>query len=253
MKRPIVWATIFTICGIYMRLGISEMMCLVSFLFILTTMSYFVIKEKNGKYFILLLFPLLGFLWTGYQAEGEVPILAGLVQGEGIIKEVGETSSGNQKLTILCNLEDETEISLQDVKVYAIWKGEECFEAGERVGFSGELAPFYQPSYPGGYDEALFLTTKGFDYKIYLDRIAYLGEDTSASSLLARSREHFRRGLESILPGEESGIMKAILTGEKDDIPDDSYELYTKAGIVHVLCISGLHMSFLAIYLSFFV
>lgn len=47
--------------------------------------------------------------------------------------------------------------------------------------------------------------------------------------------------------------MKAILTGEKDDIPDDSYELFTKAGVVHVLCISGLHMSILAMYVSVFI
>ena len=35
MKRPILWTTIFMICGIYMRLGISKVICLVSFLFLL--------------------------------------------------------------------------------------------------------------------------------------------------------------------------------------------------------------------------
>ncbi|MGN0135813.1 DNA internalization-related competence protein ComEC/Rec2 [Anaerotignum sp.] len=36
-------------------------------------------------------------------------------------------------------------------------------------------------------------------------------------------------------------------------MPDGSYQLYTEAGVVHVLCISGLHMSILALYLSIFI
>lgn len=255
MRRPALWATIFTICGIYMRLGRSEMMCLVSFLFIGVSMFYFVTKEKNGKYLLLLFFVIFGFLSAGYHREQNpdknIPI--GMVQGEGIIKETGLTASQNQKLTILCDLEDETEAALQDVKLYALWRGEERFEAGQRISFSGELVPFYTPSYPGGYDEELFLAAKGFDYKMYPDAIEPREEDTSLSSALARGRARFRAVLGSILPGEESGIMKAVLTGEKDDIPDDSYKLYTEAGVVHVLCISGLHMSILAMYLSFFV
>ena len=35
-------------------------------------------------------------------------------------------------------------------------------------------------------------------------------------------------------------------------IPEESYTLYSKAGVVHVLCISGLHLSILALYLAFF-
>lgn len=251
MRRPALWITIFTICGIYMRLGISEMMCLVSFLFILVSISCFVIKWKSAKFLLFLLFPVLGFFWTGAHLEREAPILSGLVQGEGMIKEVGETSSGNQKLTILCDLADETGTAFHNVKVYAVWRGEDHIAAGEKVRFSGELSPFYEPAYPGGYDEELFLMTKGFDYKIYPDAIEHLEEDTSGSFALARGRAHFRSVLESILPAEESGIVKAILTGEKDDIPDNIYRLYTEAGVAHVLCISGLHMSVLAMYLSF--
>ena len=46
--------------------------------------------------------------------------------------------------------------------------------------------------------------------------------------------------------------MQAVLTGDKEKIPEESYTLYSKAGVVHVLCISGLHLSILALYLAFF-
>lgn len=32
--------------------------------------------------------------------------------------------------------------------------------------------------------------------------------------------------------------MQAVLTGDKEKIPEESYNLYSKAGVVHVLCIS---------------
>lgn len=253
MKRPIFWATIFMICGIYLRLGVSKWICLVSFLFIAATISYFVIETKSGKYFFFLLFALLGFLSAGaHWAQGTAEKPTGIIEGEGVIREAGRTSSGNQKLTILCDLREETGETATDVKLYALWSGEETFAAGERVRFSGELAEYYKPSYPGGYDEKLFLTTKGFSCKLYPETLERLGEDDSPLSLLARGRMAFQRTLEEILPAEESGLMKAILTGEKEDIPEDSYALYTKAGVVHVLCISGLHMSILALYVSVF-
>ena len=47
MKRPILWTTIFMICGIYMRLGISKVICLVSFLFLLFFLFRFVINKKK--------------------------------------------------------------------------------------------------------------------------------------------------------------------------------------------------------------
>lgn len=65
MKRPVVWAVIFMICGIYMRLGISAMMCLASFLFAVATISCFVIVERNFWYAGFLLLLLAGFLLAG--------------------------------------------------------------------------------------------------------------------------------------------------------------------------------------------
>lgn len=254
MKRPIVWTTIFMICGIYMRLGISEMMCLVSFLFILIFISRFVIKSCNWKYLLLLLFIALGFFLAGERIDRKTAetSLFGVVQGTGVIEEAGLTAAGNQKLTIRCDLQDGTGNSLQDVKLYAIWSQGSRFEPGDMISFSGELTAFYDASFPGGYDEALYLTTKGFDGKMYPDHIEKTGKASSISLLLTKGRISLQNVLDDILPVEESGIMKAMLTGEKDDIPDETYDLYTKAGVTHILCISGLHMSILALYVSVF-
>ena len=69
MKRTAVWAVLFTICGIYMRLGRSEWIGLVSFFFLLYFLLHFVIKTGNVKYALFLLFGIAGFLMAGNSAE----------------------------------------------------------------------------------------------------------------------------------------------------------------------------------------
>ena len=251
MKRPILWTTIFMICGIYMRLGISKVICLVSFLFLLFFTFRFVIKKKKPLYLLFLLFVPLGFLlaevhWMNWQADEFFS--SQTVTGEGVILEEGETTSGNQKLTLWCRLEKQQKAC----KVYAVWAGEERFREGERVTFSGEIVPFSKQSYPSSYDEQLYLLTNGYEYKLYPYEIKVTGQDTSLSVRLAQARAGVQGILDRILPAEESGLMQAVLTGDKEDIPEESYELYSKAGVVHVLCISGLHLSILALYLAFF-
>ena len=59
MKRPALWILIFMICGIYCRLGISLLVCLVCIFLCIVCGSYIVIKTKRKGYLLLLLaFPL---------------------------------------------------------------------------------------------------------------------------------------------------------------------------------------------------
>ena len=254
MKRTALWVVIYIICGIYFRLGRSEMICLVFFVFSAASAVRFAVKTKNPGYLLFLLFVVCGFLMAGHSAEREMAdvYLKGSTEGIGVITEEGKTSSDNRKYRICCDLQDENGISRQDVELYVIWTGEETFAVGDRVSVKGELRPFYQASLPGGYDEELYLRTKGYDGKMYPESMEYLGKETSVTVVLAEARNRLHQTLDEILPETESGIMKAMLTGDKEDIPDEIYRLYAKTGIVHVLCISGLHMSILALYVSFF-
>ena len=255
MKRPILWATLYFISGVYFRLGISEVVCLVFVLFILLSMAYFLKKYRSGRFLLLFLFMILGFYLTGTQIERASldTSFSGEIRGTAVVKSIGTTSAGNQKLTLHGDITDESGIVQKDVMLYAIWNGEERFSGGDKVSFSGELTPYYLATVPGGYDENLYLRTKGFDGKLYLNEMTHLGIDDSLSSVLARKRASVHEILDKILPYNESGIMKAMLTGDKEDIPDERYQLYQKVGAVHILCISGLHMSILALYVSFFI
>ncbi len=48
------------------------------------------------------------------------------------------------------------------------------------------------------------------------------------------------------LPGESGTVARALVTGERNAVPEDLQEAYRQAGLAHMLAISGLHMSLLA-------
>ena len=50
---------------------------------------------------------------------------------------------------------------------------------------------------------------------------------------------------EESLPAKWAGVMKGIVLGDKAELEDDIKTLFTASGIVHILTVSGLHVSVL--------
>ncbi len=254
LKRPVLWALLFTICGIYFRQGISKEICLVGFIFVTYVVTCFVIKRQIVPALSFLIMLCVGFIVTGQSIKAAFPSLEGqmLLACRGVIREEGETASGNQKLFIRMDTGLGQEGG-KKLELYAIWTGKERFEIGDMVVLSGEVLPFERQTAPGEYDERLYLKTKGMDYKIYPERIQKVGETKGINVWLQKQKEKVFEVFDTVLPQKESGIVKAMVTGEKDDIDEATTDLYIKAGINHILCISGLHVSFLALFLHFLI
>ena len=251
MKRPAFWITIFMICGIYCRLGVSKWVCLICFIFPLVSISYFVIKYKKLRYVWFLLMVALGFILAHISASPTVIEKAGgsmQVTATGYITDIGTTSGGYPKLRIhadMINLEDGNVYPAQTIYVIDMQLGEH--EIGEGVILQGEAMAFSHADLYGGYDEWQYLTAQGYTCKMFPDVMEKTGEQhQSVATLFFRWNQSVQHVLERMLPAEQSAIAKAMLTGNRDDIDRMTETLYTKAGVTHILCISGLHMSILA-------
>lgn len=251
LKRPALWAVIFTICGIYFRLGISKGVCLAFFAFVVFTISCFVKNGQLKSAVVFLVIMMLGFFLAGQGGREPVTFLEGRVlsQSSGIIREYGTTSSGNQKLLIRI----QEPVSKKSIGLYAIYTGKGSFKVGDRVVLSGELLPLEGNKVPGGYNEKLYLQTKGIDYKIYPDKMVKVGESKGCLVPFQRLKERVFNVFDTVLPQKESGIVKAMVTGERDDIHQETWDLYRKSGINHILCVSGLHVSLFALFLHIFI
>lgn len=56
-------------------------------------------------------------------------------------------------------------------------------------------------------------------------------------------RKRVKEVIESIYPEKEAGVWKAMILGEKKELDTKLKEQYQTAGIIHILAISGLHMT----------
>ncbi|HZJ58229.1 MAG TPA: DNA internalization-related competence protein ComEC/Rec2, partial [Clostridia bacterium] len=106
---------------------------------------------------------------------------------------------------------------------------------------------------------------KGFDYRSYLGRrgIYYTmgvprgnilsikaGRLPWPNSWLRSARDYMARVFDTYVGGGESGLIKAMLIGEKWALPYRVTEEFRNTGIAHILAISGLHIGFIILLLS---
>lgn len=78
-------------------------------------------------------------------------------------------------------------------------------------------------------------------------------EAGSLGKFFAELRHFLGRSFEKRLSKAESGLIRAMLLGEKSRVPEEGGRSFRKIGAYHLLVISGLHMAALAAFLSFLV
>ncbi|MEP3048006.1 MAG: ComEC/Rec2 family competence protein [Roseibium sp.] len=124
---------------------------------------------------------------------------------------------------------------------------------GDGVETQARLFPPAGPVTPGGYDfsfRAYYsrLGATGFSYgepkRIDLDSETVA---TQTTRLLAGFRHALAERIKGILPGgPEQALAVALLVGERSGIAHEVEENLRKAGLAHILAISGLHMALFA-------
>lgn len=127
---------------------------------------------------------------------------------------------------------------------------------GQTVAIRAEL------EYPGR-----FLTPGSFNYPAYLalrdiyvtgfiHSPLYINNVSKTTSFLhtlrytpETLRARINNYIDTHLNGNQAGIYKALLTGDRSAVTDQVIEHFKGAGVLHILAISGLHMSLLGVFL----
>ena len=127
---------------------------------------------------------------------------------------------------------------------------------GDGVRLRARLGPPSDPVWPGGWD---------FAFHAYFDRIGGIGFALGAAEPIDRPppagladraglviedlRQDLSARIRAALPGDSGAIAAALLVGDRGAIGEAADEAMRVAGLSHVLSISGLHMSLVAIAL----
>lgn len=138
------------------------------------------------------------------------------------------------------------QIPIENVRVFLKTKEkEEDFPVGMQVEISGELERVSEPRNPGEFDSRQYYACRKI---YYFMKNGVVQKKSSSYSRYGQSMYSIKKHLMEILDeaaGDDAGIFQAMILGEKENLEEELKMRYQMAGIVHILAISGVHISVL--------
>ena len=129
------------------------------------------------------------------------------------------------------------------------------FNVNEKILTTAALEEVKMSLNPYQFNYKTYLKRLGIYHQVYLRNQVVLAIPQSPNSITDYAetiREALNKRLEKLpFKAIELAFIKALLLGQRQDISSDVYEAYKKAGAVHILAISGLHIGILLLILQF--
>ncbi len=209
-------------------------------------------KTKDFSAFILLLFVGVGIvIVNNFSHKGLVLPDTGYIKGT--VYDINFNSSGGETVVIdkisLCTKSSEESLKGRGI-VYT--------NSGVFVKRNDVIAIKYEDlkSYDNFYTNDIFDTQEymlinKLSFIANAEEVFLLGnEKTNFRQILMAIRDKFGNVFDNIYPKNEAGILKAIILGDTSCLDSNIRELYSSAGIAHVLAVSGLHTAIIALTLK---
>ena len=147
-----------------------------------------------------------------------------------------------KQVFLLCQSE---RIPIRNIRVFLEKNAKENLKTGMVIQVGGELERVSAPRNPGEFDSQQYYACQGIYYFLKNGIIQKKGRNYSK---YGQFLTELRGRIGEILletAGEDAGIYQAMLLGEKSGLDEEVRLRYQMAGMVHILAISGLHISVL--------
>ncbi|MBE5844589.1 MAG: DUF4131 domain-containing protein [Butyrivibrio sp.] len=123
-------------------------------------------------------------------------------------------------------------------------------EIGKVIKVTGNCKQFRSATNPGEFDSKNYYRILRIAYQIKGAKIvAEGGKADFIKNTVYGFKRSCERTLDSCLNAEDAGVMKAVLLGDKGDLDDEIKDIYKRNGIIHIIAVSGLHISILGLSL----
>lgn len=149
--------------------------------------------------------------------------------------------------------------SVSGVLLLSVSEGDITLTRGDRIRFVSGVSLPRLLGLPGEFDYPSYLALQGISAicrvasqdEIVLMRAAAIGSLQRTIDVVAR---HLGDAIRSSIPDERvSSVLTALLIGDQRRIPRDLADAYTRAGVNHILSISGFHVGIIAAFISLLV
>ena len=259
MKRPVIWSLAFLCTGIASGLlpffhgaGLYFFILLFSAAALFTAAICFKYRWLPAAVFFL--FFLSGFLRVNQSLGTDPAVKRWANEGAdlriaGYVLESALTNTGRARIVFdVYFIEKEGERHPVRMRIIAVLPGGRETEAGEGLILRGPLSDLDWARNPGAFNEFLYYKARKIHYKCFPEIEGVSGKGKMSLSLaLSKWRQQLSGIYESVLPHEEAGIVRSVVLGDRSGLEETTQELYKAAGIYHLLCVSGLHVSILSL------
>ena len=118
--------------------------------------------------------------------------------------------------------------------------------AGDRVELRCRLRVPRPPRNPGGFDTRRWVLTEGAVLQASVSRgtdlrLLHRGEASFATRLLSEVRASMHAIIASLFVPAHAAVMNGLLLGDRSGIDEETLTDFRRAGIMHILAVSGLH------------
>ena len=127
------------------------------------------------------------------------------------------------------------------------------FKVDDQILIQSNFIDVQPPLNPHQFDYKGYLARQGIHQQVYLDSDEFLKLNPASTFLgwIAEIRNRIQSSLKNEGFGEdEFGVINALLLGQRQVVSKELLNDYSKAGAIHILAISGLHVGIILLILS---
>ncbi|MCJ7615795.1 MAG: ComEC family competence protein, partial [Desulfobacterales bacterium] len=127
---------------------------------------------------------------------------------------------------------------------------------GDKVFFTGKIRSIRNFKNPGGFDYKKYMAFKRIWGTSYIKGEDLVVIKKHSKTGMGWAIEDFRSKISDLIDntgkGDKKGVLKALIIGDKNSISKNLKESFNRAGVGHILAISGLHIGIVATVAFFF-
>jgi competence protein ComEC len=130
---------------------------------------------------------------------------------------------------------------------------EDKLRFGDQLKFIAEIEPIANLRNFGDFDFLKYYKSKGIYVKAYTAEITKLVPNKGGffATLMHNCNVKIKSTIFLALPKTEAALLYGILTGSKTEIDPDVMQVFSRTGLAHILSVSGLHVGFLVLLLTY--